>query len=103
MPAERMHELGGVVNRLVDTDGGAEQVAVELATRLAGGPARATARIKTLVRTSTRHTLHEQLDLEAAAMVLSQGDDEAAEGIAAVLERRPAEFPPGRGGRSRQR
>ncbi|WP_026928269.1 oxepin-CoA hydrolase, alternative type [Granulicoccus phenolivorans] len=91
VPAERMHELG-VVNRLVDTDG-AEQVAVELATRLAGGPARATARIKTLVRTSTRHTLHEQLDLEAAAMVLSQGDDEAAEGIAAVLERRPAEFP----------
>jgi hypothetical protein len=37
-------------------------------------------------------TLAQQLDLEAQHMVVSQGDDEAAEGIGAFLQKRPADF-----------
>lgn len=87
---ERLHALGAV-NRLVDP-GQAQAEAVALAQRIAQGPARATARIKALCRHAHRATLDAQLDLEAAHMVESQGDAEAAEGIAAFLGKRPADF-----------
>lgn len=90
VPAERLHALGAV-NRLVD-GGGAEAEAVALATRLAEGPARAMARIKTLCRAAPGAGLAAQLDLEADLMAESLGDDEAAEGIAAFFAKRPADF-----------
>jgi enoyl-CoA hydratase/carnithine racemase len=88
--AERLHAFGAV-NRLVDA-GTALKEALALAARLADGPARATARIKALCRRAHTTTLDEQLDLEAAAMVESQGDGEAAEGIGAFLGKRKADF-----------
>ncbi len=90
IPAGRLHALGAV-NRLVDP-GSAEAQAIELAARIAQGPARANASIKALCRQAHAATLDAQLDLEAAHMVRAQGDDEAAEGIGAFFARRPADF-----------
>lgn len=88
--AERLHALGAV-NRLVDA-GQAEAAAIALGAQLAEGPARASARIKALCRGAHARTLDEQLELEAASMVESQGDDEAQEGIGAFLGKRQADF-----------
>jgi len=59
---------------------------------VANGPQRASARIKTLCRQAHRATLEEQLEAEAAYMVESQADAEAAEGIGAFLGKRTADF-----------
>jgi len=88
--AERLHALGAV-NR-VTAPGGAEAEAIALAARLAGGPERAMARIKTLCREAPSATLDAQLDREAEFMVDAQGDAESAEGIGAFLEKRSADF-----------
>ena len=87
---ERMAELGPV-NRLVET-GAAVAEAVRLAEQIARGPELAMARIKDLCRKATRHTLAQQLDLEAQYMVRSQETEESREGIAAFLEKRTADF-----------
>lgn len=87
---ERMNEFG-LINRLTEA-GGARAVAVELAASIGTGPQRAMARIKTLCNVAGHNTLDDQMDLEAALMADSQGDDEAAEGIAAFLAKRPADF-----------
>jgi len=81
----------GAVNQLAEA-GQALQAAVQLAATLADGPAQAMARIKHLCQHAYGATLEEQLELEAQHMVRSQGEDEAAEGIHAFLERRPADF-----------
>lgn len=88
--AQRMHALGAVT-ALVDA-GQAEAEAIGLASQLARGPERATGRILGLCRTAHTQTLEEQLDDESRSMVASMIDPEAAEGIAAVLERREARF-----------
>ncbi|MBK5410855.1 enoyl-CoA hydratase [Pseudomonas sp. TH34] len=88
--AERLASLS-VVNRLVDA-GDAEAQAIELATRIGDGPARASARIKSLVRSAHRSTLSTQLDAETQLMVESLGDAESAEGIAAFLNKRAANY-----------
>ncbi|MBQ1766769.1 MAG: enoyl-CoA hydratase [Aquincola sp.] len=88
--AERLNALGAV-NRLVEP-GSAEAEAIALGQRIAEGPDRATARIKALCRGAHMRSLDEQLELEARAMVQSQGDDEAAEGIGAFLQKRRADF-----------
>ncbi|MBG6077744.1 oxepin-CoA hydrolase, alternative type [Polaromonas sp. CG_9.11] len=90
IPAERLHALGAV-NRLTE-HGAALTEAIALAERVATGPLNASARIKSLCRQAHRATLEEQLDLEAAYMVQAQTDAEAAEGIAAFLAKRPADF-----------
>ncbi|NQE49992.1 enoyl-CoA hydratase [Herbaspirillum rubrisubalbicans] len=87
---ERLHAMGAV-NRLVES-GQALEAAVQLATTLAEGPAQAMAGIKHLCQHTYGATLEEQLELEAQHMVLAQGEDEAAEGIHAFLEKRPADF-----------
>jgi enoyl-CoA hydratase/carnithine racemase len=87
---ERMHAFG-VVNRLAEP-GSALTEAIALAQTLATGPERAIARIKTLCRHAGENTLEAQLDLEAGNMAESLGDDEAAEGIGAFFEKRPADF-----------
>lgn len=88
--AERLHAMGAV-NRLVDA-GQAEAQAIALGAQIAQGPDRASARIKAMCRGAHARTLDEQLELEAQSMVESQGDDEAAEGIGAFLQKRKADF-----------
>lgn len=90
IPAERLHALGAV-NRLVEP-GTAVSEALRLAERIAGGPANAAARIKRLCENAGHASLGEQLDLEAALMAESQGDDEAQEGIRAFFEKRAPDF-----------
>lgn len=88
--ADMLHRLGAI-NRLTDA-GQAEAEAVTLAAKLARGPERAMASIKTLCRGASTATLDEQLDREASFMVAAQGDAEAEEGITAFLEKRRADF-----------
>lgn len=88
--AERLHSLGPV-NRLTDP-GAALAEALVLAQRLAQGPQRASARIKTLCRCAHHADLDTQMELEATLMVESQGDAEAAEGIGAFLGKRAPDF-----------
>lgn len=88
--SERLCAMGAL-NRITDK-GAALAEAVALAARLASGPARATARIKTLCGNAYGTDLDAQMDLEAQLMVESQGDAEAAEGIAAFLAKRAPDF-----------
>ncbi|MDM0117475.1 enoyl-CoA hydratase [Variovorax sp. J22R133] len=88
--AERLHALG-VVNRLTEP-GGADAEAIALATRLAGGPEQATARIKTLCREAVSNTLDAQLEREAQFMVEAQGTAESAAGIDAFLAKKTPDF-----------
>ena len=81
----------GAVNRLCES-GAALQEALALANTLAPGPQRAMGRIKQLCRQAGSNSLEAQLELEATLMVESLGDDEAAEGIRAFLDKRPANF-----------
>jgi enoyl-CoA hydratase/carnithine racemase len=90
IPAERLHALGAV-NRLVEP-GAALAEALALAGRIASGPANAAERIKRLCANAGHASLDEQLDLEAALMAESQGDDEAQEGIKAFFEKRAPDF-----------
>ena len=90
LPAGRLHALGAV-NRLA-APGQALTEALALAARVAAGPARANGRIKALCENAGAASLAEQLDLEAALMVQSQGDDEAQEGIAAFFDKRAPDF-----------
>ncbi|HEY2977587.1 MAG TPA: enoyl-CoA hydratase-related protein, partial [Burkholderiaceae bacterium] len=90
LPAERLHALGAV-NRLTDK-GAALAEAIALAARLAAGPVRASARIKSLCQHAYDADLEAQMELEAQLMVESQGDDEAAEGIGAFLAKRTPDF-----------
>ena len=87
---ERLHAMGAV-NRLVEK-GAALDEAITLAERLATGPVRASARIKTLCANAFSVDLDAQMELEAQLMVESQGDDEAAEGIGAFLDKRTPDF-----------
>jgi enoyl-CoA hydratase/carnithine racemase len=97
---ERLHALGAV-NRLTEP-GGALNEAVALATSVATGPLRAMASIKALCRSAPHATFEAQMEDEARYMVQAQGDDEAAEGIAAFLEKRSADFVSLRAGHSSQ-
>lgn len=88
--AERMFALGAVSQ--VVNDGEALATALALGARFAKTPRRALARIKRLAHEAHSSTMQEQLSLEGRLMVESLGDEEAAEGIAAFLEKRPADF-----------
>ena len=90
VPCERLYALGAV--NLVTERGAALAEAIALAERVAQGPQRATARIKNLCRQAYTNHFEDQLMLEAKLMAESQGDVESAEGIAAFLEKRRADF-----------
>jgi 2-(1,2-epoxy-1,2-dihydrophenyl)acetyl-CoA isomerase len=81
----------GLVTRVVPRDELDAETA-KVAGRLAAGPTQAFARTRELLRGSSRHTLPEQLALERQAFVASAGTADFREGVAAFLERRPAEF-----------
>jgi 2-(1,2-epoxy-1,2-dihydrophenyl)acetyl-CoA isomerase len=88
--AERMQALGAV-NAVVDVD----QVMAEahvFADAVAAGPREAQARIRMMVAAGYEQTEVAQLDLERDAMAHAAGGDEAAEGIAAFLEKRKPEY-----------
>ena len=89
--AERLAQFG-LVNGLTDP-GEALNGALNLAHRLAAGPPRALANIKRLVNVAPDTGLATQMDLEAEALNAARFGAEAAEGLAAFLEKRPANFP----------
>jgi 2-(1,2-epoxy-1,2-dihydrophenyl)acetyl-CoA isomerase len=82
----------GLITRVVpDADVYAEASA--LAARLAEGPRAAQAAAKRLVHTSLEETLETHLAREADAIVAAAATAEAAEGLAAFVEKRPPAFP----------
>lgn len=91
--AARLDALGAL--SALSEPGGARAAAEALAARLAEGPAEAQAAIKRLLAPAT---LEAALRAERDAMTEAQGGPEAAEGIAAFLEKRPADFRPLREG-----
>lgn len=90
VPADRMQALGAV--HQVVNEGQALEAALVLGARFDRTPRRALARIKRLAHAAYSSPAHEQLSLEARLMVESQSDDEAAEGMAAFLEKRTPDF-----------
>lgn len=88
--AERMHDLG-VVNALTEA-GEAMALARAYADRLAAGPRDAQGAIRTMVAAAYDATEAEQLDRERDAMGHATGAPEAAEGIAAFLEKRAPHY-----------
>ena len=90
LPAEQA-ESWGLIWRCVD-DEELQPEARKLAMHLATQPTRGLGMIKKLLRESSDNTLPEQLELEKNAMrELGQSHD-YREGVAAFMERRPAEF-----------
>jgi enoyl-CoA hydratase/carnithine racemase len=90
IPVERLHQLG-VINRVCEP-GQALETALELAGRLADGPAQALAAGKRLIDRSRLNELTAQLDLEAEGIATALGGAEGAEGINAFLEKRKPDF-----------
>ncbi|WP_417675339.1 oxepin-CoA hydrolase, alternative type [Pseudodonghicola sp.] len=84
--ADRMAALGAI--NLVTPKGGAEAGAMELADVLAKGPRSTQGIIRAMVARAYDSTEAEQLDIERDAMGRATGSADAAEGIAAFLEKR---------------
>jgi len=88
--ASRFAEMGAI-SRLA-TPGKAMVEAMALADDLAAGPRAAQGVIRGLVAQAYEATEAEQLDAERDAMAAAAGKDEAAEGIAAFLEKRKPSY-----------
>lgn len=88
--AERMAALG-VVN-VVCPLGDVMTEAHALADAIAAGPRKAQGRIRAMVAQAYDQSEAAQLDVERDAMAHAIGGDEAAEGIAAFLEKRTPEY-----------
>jgi 2-(1,2-epoxy-1,2-dihydrophenyl)acetyl-CoA isomerase len=63
-----------------------------LAARLAAGPSRAYALTKQAIHAASRNTLEEQLALERNLQREAGRSDDYKEGVAAFLEKRPADY-----------
>ncbi len=83
---ERLHQLG-LVNRLADP-GGALDMAMEWAGKIAEMPSNALAVGKQLINSARLNDLKTQLDAEADGIANALGGVEGAEGISAFLEKR---------------
>jgi 2-(1,2-epoxy-1,2-dihydrophenyl)acetyl-CoA isomerase len=81
----------GLVNRVV-ADDELDTSVLQLAKELADGPGGALARAKRLLLTAGQNDLADQLLLETATLSESARTADAAEGIAAFLEKRGARF-----------
>lgn len=81
----------GIVNRVVP-EAELEGATLELARRLADGPARAYGETKALVNRALEHGLAEQLDAEAAAFARCAGTRDFAEGVTAFVAKRKPNF-----------
>ena len=89
--AERLAELG-VITTLAEV-GAVDTAAQVLADRLAQGPRVAQGVIRQMVSAAYEASEDAQLDRERNAMAAASGAPEAAEGIAAFLEKRRPDFP----------
>jgi len=89
--ATKFAELGAV-NRLAAV-GNAMDEAMALADTLALGPREAQGVIRSLVAAAYEASEADQLNAERNAMAAAAGRDEAAEGIAAFLEKRKPSYP----------
>ena len=89
--AARFAELGAVSR--VCAKGDAFTEAMALADTLAAGPRNAQGAIRRLVADAYETSEADQLDAERNAMAAAAGMDEAAEGIAAFLEKRKPKYP----------
>lgn len=81
----------GIVNRVVP-DGELEEQAGQLVRQLAEGPTQAFAATKRLVESSLNEGLETQMELETRAISESSRSEDAREGLAAFLAKRPARF-----------
>lgn len=81
----------GLVNRVVP-DADLHEAALAWAAELAAGPTGALGRAKRLLLAAGENDLKTQLVLETQVLCESAGFDEAAEGLAAFLQKRPARF-----------
>ena len=84
--ASRFFDLGAVTR--LAAPGRAMEEAMALADTIVEGPRQAQGEIRSMVATAYETTEAEQLDTERDAMAAAAGRDEAAEGIAAFLEKR---------------
>jgi 2-(1,2-epoxy-1,2-dihydrophenyl)acetyl-CoA isomerase len=90
LPAEQAADWGLIWKAVEDDALDAEVDA--LASRLAALPPLGLAAIKEMIRSSWRHSLDEELDLQRDAMRRLGYTDDYREGVAAFLEKRPATF-----------
>jgi len=81
----------GLVTEVVADDELAERAAT-VARELADGPTAALAATRRLLQASATSTLDEHLDAERDSIAARGGSAEGAEGVAAFLARRPADF-----------
>jgi 2-(1,2-epoxy-1,2-dihydrophenyl)acetyl-CoA isomerase len=81
----------GLVNRIVPAEG-LEEATRKLSQELARGPALALRHIKTLVRAAGARSLDSHLDAERATFLECAATADFAEGVAAFLQKRPAQF-----------
>ncbi|MFD2740422.1 oxepin-CoA hydrolase, alternative type [Sulfitobacter aestuarii] len=88
--AGRFAELGAV--NILSQEGKALEQAHALADTLAAGPRAAQGAIRALIAAAYENSEADQLDAERDAMARAAGGDEAAEGIAAFLEKRKPEY-----------
>ena len=88
--AERLHALGALSE--LAPEGQSFDAAMALADRLGQGASVTQGAIKGLMNSAAAGDLFAQLDAERDAMARAQGLPEAAEGISAFLEKRPADF-----------
>jgi enoyl-CoA hydratase/carnithine racemase len=90
VPATKFAALGAIT--VICPEGQAEAEAMALADAIAKGPRQAQGVIRGLVSSAYESTENTQLGFERDAMAHAAGADEAAEGIAAFLEKRPPDF-----------
>jgi enoyl-CoA hydratase/carnithine racemase len=86
--SDRLAQMGAI-NALSDD---VMAAAHALADRIGQGPRTAQGVIRGMIASAYEATEAQQLDTERDAMARASGGDEAAEGIAAFLEKRPPSF-----------
>jgi len=90
MSAQEALELGLVAKVVPDDQ--VETICLAEATRLANGPAEVMGLAKTLMARSFETTLVDMFAFEGFGQVLAMSNPEFREGLAAAMERRPADF-----------
>ncbi len=90
LPAEQAHEWG-LVNRLFDDNELLMEGAMEVAQRLAAGPA-SLGMIRRLYWATWHNAYEQQLDMEARLQSEAGSTKDNAEGVAAFLEKRDPQF-----------
>lgn len=90
LPAEKALEWG-LINRVYD-DAALMDEALKLARDLANGPTVALSLIRKLYWKSSENSFEDQINLEVQSQRIAGGSTDFKEGVAAFLEKRPANF-----------